>query len=178
VPTGVVKGRELKKNRDGVRNVLVIQAEVSDPDDLQSVELVTQAGEDYNPPDDSRIIIADLGPGFKVSVACDDGIEPSASVGERRLYSISGGAVAAIIHLLADGTVELNGGGGTAVEFARLKTAFDQLKSDFDTLVGIYNGHVHPGVTAGAASTGTTPAAGSTSTANIDPAESDTVTLP
>jgi len=178
MPAAIVKNRELKKNRDGSGNVLLIQAEVSDPDDLQSVELVTGSGEDYNPPNGSKLVVIELGNAYKVAVACDDGIEPAAAIGERRLYSISGGAVAAVIWLKADGTVELNGGGGTAVEYSRLKTAFDQLKSDFDTLVGVFNAHVHPGVTAGVASTGSTATPGSTSSADMSPAESDTVTLP
>lgn len=181
MPIGKVKNRAIKKNRDGSKNVLIIQTEVSDPDDLQSVELVTQAGEDYNPPDDSKLIVVELGPGFKVAVACDDGIEPSAAEGERRLYSISGGSVAAIIHLKADGQIVLNGGAGTAVEYSRLKTAFDQLKSDFDALVTFINGvpgvgHVHTDSVGGftTAMSGTA----STTTADMTPAESDTVNVP
>jgi hypothetical protein len=73
---------------------------------------------------------------------------------------------------------QINDGNGTAVEFSRLKTAFDQLKSDFDGLVTIFNAHVHPGVTAGAASTLITATPDTPSTANINPAESSTVQIP
>jgi hypothetical protein len=172
---GIVKGREIKKNRDGDQNVLVLQLEIADPDDLQSVELITQMGEDYNPPNGSRVVVFDIGDAFKVGIACADAIVPSAAVGVRRIYSIASGAISALTEWLTDGKIKHNSGNGTAVEFARLKTEFNQLQSDFDT-------HIHGAgllldSTSGAC-TGTTAIPTATSTADIDNAESDTVLLP
>ena len=85
------------------------------------------------------------------------------------------------VHARADsgaGNVVLNDGTGTAVEFARLQTAFNQLKADFDALVTKYNTHVHPGVTAGGASTAVTLNIGVPSIADMTPAESATVVIP
>jgi hypothetical protein len=181
---GEIKSSEVRKNKDGETDVLMLTTELADPDDLQSIQLVTQSGEDYHPKEGSKIIIVTIGESFKVAIACDDGIVPTVDEGERRMYSIdSGGSVAAVIYLKSDGTVEINNGGGTAVEFSRLKTAFDQLKSDFDDLVSKYNAHIHAttAVTGGGGPVGViapTTSTDSPTTADIDPAESNTVTLP
>ena len=49
-------------------------------------------------------------------------------------------------------------GSGTPAQLDQV-ALYTQLKSDFDAFVATYNGHVHPGVTVGLGSTGTTPAA-------------------
>jgi hypothetical protein len=75
----------------------------------------------------------------------------------------------------------VNGGGGTAVEFARLKAEFDILKSEYDNFVAVYNAHTQAVTGSVAAAPNlpifplTKPAA---SQANIDNAESDTVEIP
>ena len=76
-------------------------------------------------------------------------------------------AVDVIVWLKADGTLELNGSADNAVRFSDLKTAFDQLKSDFDL-------HNHPTAPVGPVSTPST----APSTADIDPAKVDEVKLP
>jgi hypothetical protein len=173
----VVTGSEIKKNRDGTRNVLMLQCTLNDADDVQSVELFFHAGEEFRPPVGTRLYLEEVGAAYKVAVAADDGIVPTVNEGERMIYSIVGGAPSAVAYFRDDGVVELNGGGGTAVEFARLKIAFDQLKADFDNFVEkIYNIHNHPTAPAGPVSIPS--ALGSASTADIDPAESDTVKLP
>jgi len=78
---------------------------------------------------------------------------------------------------LAGTTIEILGSSDTAVRFSELKTAFDEHLGDFNQLVADYNGHVHPGVTAGAASTLVTLTQGTVSTADIDPAEVPEVKL-
>jgi hypothetical protein len=89
-------------------------------------------------------------------------------IGERKLYSQDGGLIKAFINLLVGGDIELNGNANTAVAFAALETAFNQLKSDFNT-------HTHTGVTTGPGVSGTpsTPSA-----ADMSGAEVDTVKLP
>lgn len=76
------------------------------------------------------------------------------------------------------GDVVLNEGSGTAVEYSRLKTAYDQLRSDLNTLIGTYNTHVHSGVTTGTGSSGTPGSAAIPSTADMSGAESGTIKLP
>jgi hypothetical protein len=72
--------------------------------------------------------------------------------------------------------VQINNGTGTAVEFARLKTAFDLLKADFNIFVGTYNSHTHTDPVAGV--TGPPVPTGSGSTADMSGSESPTVKVP
>jgi hypothetical protein len=169
---GRVTGRQVAKNRDGDTNTLLLTVEISEPDDLQTVELITQAGEDYNPPDDSNIVVIDLGEAWKVAIACDDGIEPDADVGERILYSIAAGIRAAVIALRENGDIELNINAveDFAVRYNKLAEAFNQLKSDYDS-------HTHqylPGPGTAIPSGPPVP----TTTADITPAKIDNIKVP
>ena len=86
------------------------------------------------------------------------------------------------ITLTAETVLELNGNADYAVRYNELKTAFDQLKSDLDSLVTTYNAHIHittatvaatavPGVIAPTVSTG------SPSTADMSGAKVDKVKI-
>lgn len=183
MPVGEVKSSEIGKNRDGDLSVRLLQVEISDPDDLQTVQLMTAGGDDYSPPDGSIAVIVKSGDSWKMAVAVDDNVEPADDLekGERELYSSDGGARKAKLRLKKDGQQVLNDGGDTAVAFSRLQTAFDQLKSDFDALVAKYNPHVHPVNALPGPSpipTAVTTSTGSPTTADIAPAESPTVELP
>lgn len=167
----IVKGTEIKRNRDGDHDVLMITAEIGDTDDVQSVELACAMGEDFNPPVGTKLILQEVGAAYKVAVAGDDGISPTTSAGERKIYSIASGAISAVAYFKSDGTLQLNNGSGTAVEFARLKSAFDQLVSDFNAHTHNYSIPLH------VSSTGPT-AAPTATTADMTNAESKTVKLP
>lgn len=166
--SGKVTGREIKPNQDGTANKLLLQVEVTDPDDVRTIEAVTQAGDDTNPPNGARVVILSITDNYQVAIGADDGIEPTMDAGEKKLYSVSSGAIAAYINLLANGDIELNGNANTAVAFAALASGFNQLVTDFNT-------HVHSGVTSGGAST-LIPT--STSSADISAAEVTEVKLP
>lgn len=177
IQTGRITGREVKKNRDGTKNVLLLQVEISDPDDMQTVELVTQAGEDTNPPDDSKIIILPVGRAWKTAIAVDDGIEPSMQPGEKKLYSIDGGAISAFVDFLNTGILQLNGDADFAVRFSELETAFNELKTDFnDFITNTYNLHNHPTAPVGPVSTPSV--TGTESTADISGAKIDEIKVP
>ncbi len=90
--------------------------------------------------------------------------------------------VSKVLHKVGDRYIQIEGdfievGGNTdfMVRFSVMETAYNQLKSDFDDLVNAYNSHVHPGVTAGGASTATTPTQGNTSTGDISGAKIDEI---
>ena len=77
---------------------------------------------------------------------------------------------------LDDSFIEMDGNADFMVRFSELETGFNQLKSDFNSFVNtIYNVHVHPGVTAGAASTAPSPSTGSPSSADISGAKIDEI---
>ena len=65
-----------------------------------------------------------------------------------------------------------------AVQFTTLKSAFDTLKTDLNNLITIFNAHVHPGVTAGAASTAVSVTPGTPSAADMANSKVDDVRLP
>jgi len=170
VAIGKITGQSVEKNRDGDKPVRMLQVEITDPDDLQQVELFRQSGEDYNPPSGSRVIVLNLGRAFRVGVAVDDRIEPSMGEGERKVYSIDSGSVSAFINLLSGGDLELNGNADFAARFNELKAGFDELRSD-------YNLHTHkylpgPGVAV------ETVVPSVASTASIDAAKIDEIKVP
>ena len=136
---GKVTGRTTGKNRDGGDDVLLLQVEISDPDDVQTVQLMNPAGENSNPPDGSQVLIIDIGAAFKVAVATDDGIAPFGSPGDKQIYSADGGIIKAFINLLTSGIIELNGNNDFAVRFNALKTEFDKLKADYNLHTHIYS---------------------------------------
>ena len=161
--TGRVTGQEIKPNRDGGVDVRLLQVNLNTDQrpDIHTVQYFPMSGDDSPPQNGDRVIVLSIGQSFKIAIAVQDSVIPSMPAGEKKSFSRdSAGDIAAFINFLAGGDLELNGNAYTAVRFAELQTAFDQLKSD-------YNSHVH------GASSGPNP----TTSADITPAESATVKL-
>lgn len=185
---GRVISSEIAENLDGEGKVLLLKVEISDPDDLQTVELFQQAGMDGRPQDDDAVLIAEISDAWKVALAVDDGIELTAEKGEQEIYSYNAsGEKLARVKCTKDGEAVLNDGEDWAVEFSALKAAFDQLKSDFNALIGVYNSHTHVITTPVCLYTGTphpvsteapTEQTGAESTADMADAKVDNVRLP
>jgi hypothetical protein len=175
VQIGLVTDSEVTENRDAEETSLMLQCEISQIDDVQAVELYTQAGEDYRPVDGSSVVILAAGRAWKIAIASEDGIESIVEKGERLLYST--GLVGdlpekrATIYLKSDSTIELNGSADFAVAFNDLKAAFDQLKDELNTFIDDYNLHNHPTAPPGVVSTPSvagTPAAADMSGAKVE----------
>jgi hypothetical protein len=183
---GKIVGTEVAQNTEGDNDVRLVTIEITDPDDLQTVENFLAGGIDYNPANDVVALVDDAGDSYKIVAGFDDGITPSVDRGEIEIYSTEsdGSAKSARVKCVNDGTVELNGDVDNLVRFAKLQEAFDQLKSDYDDLVTQFNKHIHTTTaTVGASTTpGTiTPpanASGSPSTADIGPAKVEEVLTP
>lgn len=174
---GTVTGRKIGKNQDGDNNVLLLQVQMTDPIDVQTVQLITQAGEDYNPPDGSKVIVIPIRKNWKIGIAVDDLIEPSMDEGERKLYSSENGAIKAFINLLVDGVMELNGNADFAVRFNKLEEGFNQFRDDFNTFrQTIYALHTHPDPVSG--NTGTPSLTGANTNASIADAKIDEIKVP
>lgn len=107
---GEVTGNSIEKNRDGTKNVRLLQVKISDDQDIQTAELYSPAGDDSCPPDGSLVKIIDLGNNWKIAVAVNDGIEPESDKGEKILYSSSNGAKKAIHKFGTDEVHTFNGG--------------------------------------------------------------------
>lgn len=175
IRTGIVTGREFKKNRDSGNVRLLLQVQITDADDIHTVEYMSPPGEDSNPPDGAKVLIADVGRAYKIATAADDNIEPSTGEGEKKLYSISGGAIAAFINFLGSGIIEINGNNDFAVRYNELETGFNQLKTDFNNFVTTYNTHSHATAPTGPVSPPS--ATGSSSSADISAAKVEEVKL-
>ena len=167
---GTITGQEIKKNRDGSIAVRLLQVQISNESDIQTVQYMSVPGEDTAPINGDKVQIFRIGSAFQFAVAVEDQNNvASVAVGGKRLFSRdSAGAVKAFIELLTSGVLHLNGSAYSAVRFEELQTAFDQLKADFDAHTHLYA----PGP-----GTPTQTAATIASTADITPAESDTVKL-
>jgi phage gp45-like len=120
---GIVTGHEVGKNLDGDKDVVLLQVQITEDEDTQTVELFSATGDDYIPPVGSDVIIAEIRPDWKVGIASKDNITSSVNTGERKLYSQSGDIIKAFINLLTTGIIELNGNSDFAVRFNALDTA-------------------------------------------------------
>lgn len=115
VRTGRVTGRQTAKNRDGAESVRLLQVVVTDRDDVQTVQLVSQTGEESNPPDGSAVVLVPAGPALKLAVAMLDRVAPDLAVGGKRIYSTAadGKTVMAEVRLDPDGTITARNPGAT-----------------------------------------------------------------
>ena len=167
VELGTITGQEIKENRNGGIDVRLLQVEMSNGSDIQTVQHVPMPGDDSPPQNGDMVAVLPIGPAFKVALGIQDSVVPSMNAGEKKLFSRdSSGNIAAFINFLSGGDIELNGNAFTAVRFSALETAFNQLKTDFDI-------HNHPTAPVGPVS----PPSTAPSTADITPAESETVKL-
>lgn len=145
---GIVRGGEVKPNRNGGHPVRLLQVEVSDAQDIQTGEQIPAGGEDFNPPPGSLALVIALSPAYKFVVGIDDLTAPESAAGERRLYAVNAANErTAVVRLLPDGAEPLAVGEDYAVRFNALKLVVDNL-------VLALNSHTHSGVTAGGGVTG------------------------
>jgi phage gp45-like len=176
---GTITGSEISTNKDSDQKTLLLQVVASDDDDVQTVELHASSGEDTQPPSGSRVFYMEVSDSFSVGIVVDDGAEPADDIepGEKEIYSIDGGSRKAKIRWKKNGQLILNDGGGTAIEFARMKSAFDQLRADHDALVTTVNTLQLP-VNLTTLLAGPPVAQSAPSSADMSSAESDTVNIP
>lgn len=119
MPVGKVKGSEVIPNRDSIDPTLMLQVEMSEEEDLRSVEQFTQPGVDCNPVQDSLVIVVNAGSAWPIVVAVRDGTIPEMAEGDYQIYSskVVGGIVTKIakITLESDGTITLENATGKIV---------------------------------------------------------------
>jgi hypothetical protein len=104
---GRVTGVEIGPNRDGEGNVRLLTVEITDPDDVQTVEQFRIPGDDSAPPIDSTVLVERVGEAWAIGVGFDDNVEPDADPGEKILYSSQGGTIKAKVHLFTDGKIRI-----------------------------------------------------------------------
>lgn len=177
--TGIVTGFEIGKNSNGTRDVVLLQVRISDPKDIQTIELMTPPGDDSIPPAGSRVVILQPSKSWKIAIANQDSITPQAGEGEKRLYSQAGGSEQAYIFIKSDGTIEVNGNSKTAVRFEDLQTALNTFKNSIESAIaGAITGHIHAVVTPPAGPTGPGSGAAPPVAVDISAAQAQEVKLP
>lgn len=124
---GIVRGRRIGKNRDGDKNVLILQVEIIDGEDTRSIEIFSSG--DFNPANGTRVYICDVTDSYQIAVATSDGLAPEVEPGEIEIYSTDNPVTAkqARIYLNTDGEIILNQGTKSAVNFLDLNTQLQLL---------------------------------------------------
>jgi len=178
VYTGKVKSSKIETNLDGKKDVRILEIEVTEPDDVQTIQQVLHVGNDNGIVVDSTAIILEISEAFKIAIAFDDGITPEMGEGSKKIYSQENGSIKAFINLFSDGNIDLNGDADNVTAFQDMKDAFDSLKDTVQTMTTVFNTHKHTGVLAGGASTGTPASSQTPPTADMTNAKVDTVRVP
>ncbi len=124
---GIVRGRRIGKNRDGDKNVLILQVEIIDGEDTRSIEIFSSG--DFNPANGTRVYICDVTDSYQIAVATSDGLTPEVEPGEIEIYSTDNPVTAkqARIYLNTDGEIILNQGTKSAVNYVDLNTQLQLL---------------------------------------------------
>lgn len=111
---GIVTGRTVAPNRGRGVPVRLLQVMVTDRSDVQTVQLIEQAGEESNPPDGSLVVLLPAGKAVKLAVSAHDGVTPDLEVGGKRIYSIGPDRQPiASLRLDPDGTITASNPGAT-----------------------------------------------------------------
>jgi hypothetical protein len=125
---GIITGREIKKNRDGNADRIILQVEML-AGDVRTVELISQSGENTNPADECRVVVVDLAKGYKGGIAVTDDLTPEVDAGEKELYSTDNPATTKLARLKLNSSseIELNGNSDYAVSWTDLNTVLQAL---------------------------------------------------
>ena len=167
---GTITGQEIKTNRDGSIAVRLLQVQISNESDVQTVQYMNPAGEDSAPINGDLVQIFSIGPSFKFAVAVEDqNNAASVANGGKRLFSRDPdtGAVKAFIDWLTGGDLQLNGSADFAVRF----TALESMVTDLNTK---YDAHTHADPVSGSTGVPSNAPLG----LDISGAKVDTVLLP
>ena len=172
MPTAKITGSSISTNQDGSEKVLLLQVEISDPDDIQTIEMFRGSGVDFKPTKDSLVFVVEAGQANKIAVAVNDGVEPASDLGEgeRETYAVSGTSRKATHRQKVDGSHVFNGGVDFAVRYTALETAFNELKAKWDAFANSY-------VPGGPTAVGTPPTA-LASSADISQAKIEEILVP
>lgn len=188
VHLGTVVGSAIETNMDGENDVRMLSAELSSAEDVQSIELIGQNGEQTNPLDDATVVILEITKAWKIAIALKDLVEPDATLerGEKKIYAVdSSNNVIAWMYFKGDGSILIENDNGSleltdtgeivnnegtdwAIQFTEMKSAFDTLVSDVNSMISAWNTFAGAYVPGGPAVQGTPPSASTTSSSSAD----------
>lgn len=108
ITTGTIVGQEVKKWKGSDIDLLILQVELLG-DSPEEVEWWDIAGEKTRPINGDRIVVKNLGGGYKVGILTKDLIQVFPDEGERKFYArTEEGNIIASMYLKNDGTVEID----------------------------------------------------------------------
>jgi len=149
----------------------------------ETAQVHGQTGIIGNPPKGAKGLRIRIGSLDIVISSLNYGVSLPENPGETKVFSTDeDGNEVAGTNFKDDGTQEINGKEDFAVRFLELETAYNQLKSDHDDLVDLYNAHIH--ITTATVLIGAvgvispTTSTGSPSTGDISDAKIKTIKVP
>ena len=133
---GTVTGRRIGKNRDGDKDRIILQIEIITDEDVRTVELFTQHGDDTNPANGCRVCVIPIFGSYDIAVGVSDGLTPEVDPGEREIYSTDNPVTEkkARLKLATNGDTIINQGTDSAVKYSELNSILQQLVSDCNAL--------------------------------------------
>lgn len=180
---GEIKSVEIGNDLDAEKKKYICDVEFEDSDDVRSVQIINMSGVNCRPREGQKILVINLGGGFELGIATDDGIDADLEDGEFEIYSIDGdGNKSAKVKLKPNQEIVLNDGEDYAVMFNKLKAEFNKLNDKFNDLVTAYNSHIHTttatvGATGVAGTIAPTSSSAEQSTADIDQTKVEKIRL-
>lgn len=135
---GKVTNLQIKKNKDGKQDVLMLQLQITESRDVQAIQL-EQSGFEIVPEIGDLIVIYKVNDSFKLGSIYQNGIvpDPSLKQGETKIYAKQNGSVKSFIRCRVNGEIELNGDTDWACRFSALEAMVSDLNSKFSS-------HIHP----------------------------------
>jgi len=103
---------EFAINRDGEDPDLLMEAEITEPNDEKTVEYGQAAHVDARPPADTSLFILQLSESWLLAIGADDGVTKESAEGEYEIYSILNGAKAGRLKLFTDGKIRFQNAAG------------------------------------------------------------------
>lgn len=138
---GTVTGRTVTRNRDSATDRLMLQVQLTNADDIQTVEYVPMPGTDANPINGTRVYIFEVSASYKIAIGAVPTVTPSSDTGENFLLSTDdSGVVQALIKLLKTGIIEINGNADFAIRFNALDTALQSMLTALNADIAVAGG--------------------------------------
>lgn len=139
--------------------------------DVQDADIAMPFGIDSNPIKDTIGVYSETATKGEPVIIGYLLKETKAETGETRIFSVNASGVEqTYLWLKNDGTMEMAGDTDNLVRYSALQSAFNQLRTDLNNHIAIYNTHVHTGGTI-SGSTGTTATPSTPSGADISGAK-------
>lgn len=86
---GKIISSAIGKNRNSETKSILLQVQITDPKDIQTIQSVSQSGENSNPPPLSNAFVLQFGSSNMVCLGADDGLTPDVEPGEKEFYGVA-----------------------------------------------------------------------------------------